>query len=139
VSVYLKTGAGATAWSLVSTTPTTNPFFDTIISATLAGTTVNDWAPGTLGQNTLVRATITAGAELSGISGGRNGMTVTIINLGTLTTSPSFKLLNAQGSMAGNQLLICDPPGPDVIDAQVAVTLYYDGASAAWRTINAAL
>jgi hypothetical protein len=132
-SLYMMTSIG---WRQVSPAVTTTLAYDCVISASLTGnvnTTVDDWEPGTLGQNTLIRLTCTGIVNLSGLVGGVDGKVVTIALLDN--GNNALNIVNNAQSTAGNRLLVYSAAN-DNIPLQGAVTLRYDASASRWRTVG---
>lgn len=111
-AVYVNTNGG-NAWSKLLSGTVAAARFDTVCTVNITGAGVgsivkNDWAPCTLGQNTLVVSgcqNVGFACNLTGIAGGVDGITVTVIsNADVATGHINFKQDTAT-SAAANRFL----------------------------------
>jgi hypothetical protein len=81
----------------------TASFFDVELTPAQIILPTNDWAPGTLGQVTLINVTSDATRTVTGLVGGADGLIVCLLNVNaTGSNTPSYSHENA-GSAAGNR------------------------------------
>jgi hypothetical protein len=100
------------------------------LNGVLPTTTVNNQALTAVTQ--LWRLTGAGGGTWTGLTGGTDGLVVTIVNAGTGNLTLAHE---NTGSTAGNRFVL---PGNAsyVVGPNDSVTIYYDGTSARWRVLR---
>src|SRR5437764_12478441 len=68
-TIYLKTTGGTSGWTLVASATSPRVLYDIVLSVSVSGAQ-NNWAPGTLGRNTLILAAIGTSTVINGLAGG---------------------------------------------------------------------
>lgn len=97
--------------------------------------TTNDWNPAGLSAASAIRFSVISAWTLTGIVAQNPGRRIVLYNIGNIT---AFLVNNSVASQAGNRFLLSNNGGTNngltLAANGGSVVLWYDGASAAWRT-----
>jgi hypothetical protein len=121
-------GAG-TVWSVKSASGAFALLGD-ITPATLVANTDN-WAPTGLSGASVIRVATDASRNLTGLTGGADGRTMELINVG----ANPLVLVHDATSTAANRFL-CPTSANLTIGANSGVNLIYDATSSRWRVLD---
>jgi hypothetical protein len=105
-----------------------------ILTPAAIGGVVNNYAPATLANATLLRQDLTAASTITGVTTGIDGRRLTIININATQANQLTIGHENLGSAAANRFTL--PSALDwIIPIGGSATFVYDGTSARWRMI----
>lgn len=118
---------------------TGSAFFDTVITpAALPNAVTDNYNPGTLGQNTLIRvsAAPATNPRVSGLVGGVSGKIVAFLNInaGGVIIKMQSEVLTSTAANRFTNAASADLP----TDTRSCVIYYYDGITSRWVSIATA-
>jgi hypothetical protein len=129
---FLSTDGTNTVWNPVSSIPGTFALTGDISPAQLTANTDN-WAPTGLSGASVIRASTDASRNLTGLTGGANGRTMRLLNVG----AQPLVLMHDVTSTAANRFL-CPGNNNFTLGANSGCDLTYDSISSRWRVVEQA-
>lgn len=129
VALATNVAVGGTL-SVANGATTVSDFRGSTISPTISGT-LNDWSPTGLSGATIIRASPSSTATITGITGGASGRILIIHNIGS-----QLLVVNAQdsGSTAANRIIHGNGLTSISIQVDQNIALVYDGTTSRWRS-----
>lgn len=103
------------------------------ISPTISANT-DDWAPTGLASASVIRANVTGGFNLTGITGGADGRFLLLINTGSFGNVLTLK--NGSSSSAAANRMVFVGTDDVALHGGGAIVLWYDSTSSLWRSMN---
>lgn len=101
------------------------------LTPTQLSASVNDYAPTGIENTSVMRVSSSAAFNITGLTGGYNGRTMTMINVGT---QPITLINQSVLSVAANRFFTGS--SDTTLNANSAASLIYDSTSALWRIIS---